>query len=136
MKYNKTLTALAVAASMGVAAPTIAQESKGTIVGTSVSASTSQALAGVEVTIVNLETGLTRTVTTDADGRYTFPLLPPGNYSLTAKKAGFTVAQQERFTVRPSARTNLDVTLESGDIERIAVGGTALSTIDVTSSES
>ena len=75
MKYNKTLTALAVAASMGVAAPTIAQESKGTIVGTSVSASTSQALAGVEVTIVNLETGLTRTVTTDADGRYTFPLL-------------------------------------------------------------
>tara|TARA_B100001778_G_scaffold31365_1_gene22754 strand:- start:46613 stop:49561 length:2949 start_codon:yes stop_codon:yes gene_type:complete len=136
MKYNKTLTALAVAASMGVAAPTIAQESKGTIVGTSVSASTSQALAGVEVTIVNLETGLTRTVTTDADGRYTFPLLPPGNYSLTAKKAGFTVAQQERFTVRPSARTNLDVTLESGDIERIAVSGTALSTIDVTSSES
>jgi hypothetical protein len=136
MINNKTLTALAVAASLGVAAPSFAQESKGTIVGTSVSASTNQLLGDVEVTIINLETGLTRTVVTDSDGRFTFPLLPPGQYSLSAQKAGFTVAQEKQFTVRPSGRTNLDVALESGDIERISVSGTSISNIDVTSSES
>lgn len=67
MTFNKTLTAVAVAASMGLSAPVFAQESKGTITGTSVSASTEQALAGVEVTIVNLETGLTRTIVTDSE---------------------------------------------------------------------
>lgn len=136
MTFNKTLTAVAVAASMGLSAPVFAQESKGTITGTSVSASTEQALAGVEVTIVNLETGLTRTIVTDSDGRYTFPLLPPGNYSLTAKKDGFSVAQEKQFSVRPSGKTNLDVALEAGDIERISVRGTSISNIDVTSSES
>ena len=136
MTFNKTLTAVAVAASMGLSAPVFAQESKGTITGTSVSASTEQALAGVEVTIVNLETGLTRTIVTDSDGRYTFPLLPPGNYSLTAKKDGFSLAQEKQFSVRPSGKTNLDVALEAGDIERISVRGTSISNIDVTSSES
>lgn len=136
MKFNKTLTAVAVAASIGISAPVVAQESKGTITGTSVSASTDQALAGVEVTIVNLETGLTRTLVTDSDGRYTFPLLPPGNYSLTAKKDGFSIAQEKQFSVRPSGKTNLDVALEAGDVERISVRGTSISNIDVTSSES
>ncbi|AXT37613.1 TonB-dependent receptor [Alteromonas sp. BL110] len=136
MKFNKTLTAVAVAASIGISAPVVAQESKGTITGTSVSASTDQALAGVEVTIVNLETGLTRTLVTDSDGRYTFPLLPPGNYSLTAKRDGFSIAQEKQFSVRPSGKTNLDVALEAGDVERISVRGTSISNIDVTSSES
>ncbi|WP_211162672.1 TonB-dependent receptor [Alteromonas ponticola] len=136
INYRKKLTALAVAASLGVALPAFAQESKGVIVGTSVASSSGQALSGVEVTIKNLETGLTRTVTTGSDGSYTFPLLPPGNYSLEAKKDGYAVVQEKQFSVRPTGRTSLDLALEEGAVERISVTGARMSAIDVSSSES
>ena len=42
------------------------------------------------ITIANLETGLERTEQSDTGGRYVFAQLPPGNYKLTAKAAGFS----------------------------------------------
>src|ERR1044072_7386104 len=61
---------------------------------------------GVNVEIKNLETGLSRTVTTNEDGRYVALALPPGNYSVTAAKQGFatTVLPSTPLTVGP-ART-------------------------------
>ncbi|MFZ0733487.1 MAG: carboxypeptidase regulatory-like domain-containing protein [Candidatus Sulfotelmatobacter sp.] len=47
------------------------------------------ALPGAIVTITNQETGATRTATTDDAGRFDFPQLKPGNYSVSAKAAGF-----------------------------------------------
>ena len=44
---------------------------------------------GVNVEVKNLETNLSRTVTTNEDGRYVALALPPGNYSVTASKTGF-----------------------------------------------
>jgi uncharacterized surface anchored protein len=52
---------------------------------------------GVNVEVKNLETNLSRTVTTNEDGRYVALALPPGNYSVTATKQGFAT------TVLPSA---------------------------------
>src|SRR5215213_9710871 len=45
---------------------------------------------GVSVEAKNRETGLVRMATTNDDGRYTVLALPPGNYSVTASKQGFT----------------------------------------------
>ena len=44
---------------------------------------------GVNVEVKNLETGLSRTVTTNEEGRYVVLALQPGNYSVTASKQGF-----------------------------------------------
>lgn len=41
------------------------------------------------VTLVNQETGEKESTTSDAEGRFTFALLAPGNYELCASKAGF-----------------------------------------------
>ena len=43
------------------------------------------AVAGATVTIINLETNLTRTQTTQANGNYSFELIPPGD---TGNEAG------------------------------------------------
>src|SRR4051812_12133181 len=45
---------------------------------------------GATVEVKNRETNLSRTVTTNEDGRYVVLALPPGNYQITASKQGFT----------------------------------------------
>ncbi len=45
-------------------------------------------LPGVTLTVRNAETGLTRTVVTEVDGRYRLGGLPPGRYELKAELAG------------------------------------------------
>src|SRR5262245_3625990 len=47
-------------------------------------------VAGASVEAKNLETGASRTATTNDDGRYQFLNLQPGNYSITATKEGFS----------------------------------------------
>jgi hypothetical protein len=42
-------------------------------------------IPGVLMTLRNDGTGVTRTVVTEADGRYTFPALSPGTYTLKAE---------------------------------------------------
>jgi hypothetical protein len=62
---------------------------------------------GVNVEIKNLDTNLSRTVTTNEDGRYVALALPPGNYSVTATKQGFAT------TLLPSAALTVGQTLSA-----------------------
>lgn len=48
------------------------------------------AVAGAEVTVHNVGTGLERNTTTEASGEYQVPALPVGDYAITVRKAGFT----------------------------------------------
>src|SRR2546426_9638346 len=45
---------------------------------------------GVEITVINSATALERKATTNNDGLYSFPLLPPGSYTITARRDGFS----------------------------------------------
>src|SRR5271154_2134888 len=47
------------------------------------------AIAGATVTIMDLETDMQRSATTDNDGRFNFPQLKPGGYSVKAEAEGF-----------------------------------------------
>jgi hypothetical protein len=47
------------------------------------------ALPGATVTILNQDTGFTRTAPSDSSGEYTFPLVPTGNYTVTGELSGF-----------------------------------------------
>jgi len=55
--------------------------------------------------------GVQRETTTDATGRFTFSVLPPGSYRMEAKKAGFAVTTAEDIAVRITETTNLDINL-------------------------
>jgi len=63
-------------------------ETTSAIVGT-VADPSGAALAGATVTIVNNGTGSKRTATTDEAGRFSFPQLKPGSYSVKAEAGGF-----------------------------------------------
>ena len=63
-------------------------ETTSAIVGTVVDPS-GAAIAGATVTIIGTETGSKRSVKTDAAGRFNFPQLQPGSYSVRADVEGF-----------------------------------------------
>jgi hypothetical protein len=56
--------------------------------------SSGAAIAGATVTVRQAETGATRTLTTDEQGRFFAPSLPVGPYTATAEREGFS-AQRE-----------------------------------------
>src|SRR5580700_6911902 len=73
--------------------PAIAQgETTSAIVG-SVSDPTGAALPNARVIIANVENGLKRSVPTDDSGRFSFPQLMPGTYSVRAEADRFEAQQ-------------------------------------------
>lgn len=71
--------------------------------------------SGATVAAVSLtasdSAGVERTVSSDEQGHYTFPLLPPGTYKVEAGRTGFAKATFENVTVRITEITTLNVPL-------------------------
>ena len=95
--------------------------------------STGAALPGATVTILNVGTSASRELQTDSAGRYTAPLLPPGDYELHVTLTGFQpqVRRGLRLTVGQDAA--LDFRLELGTVsEEVLVTANAPG-VDLTS---
>src|SRR5690349_16928138 len=60
-------------------------------------------LPGVTVTATQTETGVTRSVTTDASGAYVLPNLPTGPYRLEAMLQGFRTYSQTGIVLQVAA---------------------------------
>ena len=58
------------------------------------------ALPGAEVTVTQIDTGMTRFVITGTDGGYVFTNLPVGPYKLAAKLSGFSLFEQTGHRAR------------------------------------
>ena len=81
-------TGLMLAVQLGLAAPAWAQVANAVVTGT-VTDAQGGVLPGVTITVRNAESGVTRTIVTEGDGRYRLGGIPPGRYSLTAELQGF-----------------------------------------------
>jgi Carboxypeptidase regulatory-like domain/TonB dependent receptor len=109
------------------------QTFRGTILGT-ITDSSGAAIAGATVTIKNLDTGLTRTVSTSADGSYAVPELPIGNYSVNVTAPGFKEEVVTGVKVDVSTERRADVSLEPGQLaQKVEVVGENLPMVDSTS---
>jgi hypothetical protein len=75
---------LVVAALIAVAAPVQAQPAQTGTVSGDVKDDTGGALPGVTVTLTSQDRGFSRTTVTDENGRFVFPAVPIGPYSLTS----------------------------------------------------
>lgn len=71
-----------------VAFQTDAQTTTGLITGTVIDSS-GAAVTDAQIAITNEATGQVRTATTESNGIYSVPLLPPGTYAITVRKQGF-----------------------------------------------
>jgi hypothetical protein len=91
-------------------------------------------LPGVAVTVRDLGTGFTRTVTTGSEGRFTIPLLPVGLYELTAELTGFRTSVLSNIRTTVGQTAELTVTLAVGVAEKVTITADA-SPVNTRSSE-
>lgn len=82
------------------------------------------AVVGAEVVAVNRDTGLRRAAVTNAEGRFSIPLLPPGVYTVRTEALGFAPFAVQGINVRINEAT--PVTL------RVSAQAVALEAIEVT----
>jgi carboxypeptidase family protein len=73
---------------------------------------TDAVVAGASVTITNHETGLKRSARTDDAGRFNFPQLKPGTYSVTVEAPGFDPGQNDNVVSGLGQKQTVDFTLK------------------------
>lgn len=89
-----------------------------------VSDGTGAALPGALVTVTNADTNALRSVTTNGEGRYTVPVLPPGLYTVRVELAGFTTQTRPQIALALGTTVTLDLTLPlAGQAEQLTVTG-------------
>ena len=85
-----------------------AQTSTGTITGT-VSDPQALAMVGVDVVVLDTDTGAKATYPTNASGLYVASLLEPGNYEVTASKSGFQTVIEKGIVLHVGETLTVDI---------------------------
>ncbi|HEV2617241.1 MAG TPA: carboxypeptidase regulatory-like domain-containing protein [Candidatus Acidoferrales bacterium] len=99
---------------LGLGGAAIAQQMLGGISGT-VKDSSGAVVPNATVTITNTDRNeVVRTVTTDANGGYTAPLLPLGHYSVSAGAPQFQTANVTGIQLHVNDQLTIDLTLQVG----------------------
>src|SRR3984957_14187021 len=88
--------------------------------------------ASVQVT--NVATGVSQTVTTDSQGRYTVVDLIVGNYEVRASAAGFQTEVRTGITTTVGSQLVVDVALSPGQQQQTVTVDAQASQVDVVSS--
>lgn len=93
--------------------PCRAQSPTGTITGT-VTDNQGASLGSVQIVAQNHATQLTYKTQSAEDGTYSLPLLPVGNYEVSATAAGFETFHQLSVTLDVGQRLRIDISLKVG----------------------
>lgn len=83
-------------------------------------------LPRAQITVTNSATGVRRSLTTDAGGRFVASQLPPGPYEVTATMSGFETLVRQGITLEVGQEANLNLAMKVGAVtEQVTVTGEA-----------
>src|SRR5262245_19379818 len=100
-----------------LSAPGYAQTKRSTITGT-VTDETGGIVAGAQITIKEIDKGLTYGVTTNSEGGYVVPGLFPGRYRVEAENKGFQKTIVEPLQLHVNQRLEVNLTLKVGEVSQ------------------
>jgi hypothetical protein len=103
-----------------VCLPLLSQTNAGRILG-SVSDQTGAALSGARVVIIDVQRGVTRTMTTDEAGAYVAPNLFPGVYKIRAEAKGFKTVERQDVELQVAQDVRIDLELQPGEVYEMVV---------------
>ncbi len=92
-----------------------AQSATATLNGT-VEDQTGAVIPGVGITIQNSATSFERQVTSNGSGSFAIPLLPPGTYTVTARRDGFTPVEIGNVVLNVGDQKALQIQLKAGSV--------------------
>src|ERR1700730_12050036 len=117
-----------------VSVPTGAQVAGGTVSGTIVDSS-GGIIPGARISVKNVATGVTRTVSTNSDGFYTAPNLLPGTYDVSFVAQGFKTEVRRGVALTVGAAQVLNLTMEIGTTTETVQVTTEASAVELASSD-
>ena len=130
---RRTALAVAVAAGVALASPVVAQSSTGSIFGTA-------PVAAGETVLIQSDSGVSREVSIDANGRYSAASLPLGTYKVSLKKDGNVVESRSNVTLVVGAGTQVSFAAAASEdaksLGAVTVMANALPAIDVSQVDS
>jgi hypothetical protein len=105
--------------------PSRGQETTARLVGNIVDPSGAP-VSGAVVRVQNAATSISRETKTDASGDYSLPLLPVGDYSVTATATGFQEQNVSHIILQVQQAARVDFKLTIGNVtERVEISATA-----------
>jgi hypothetical protein len=119
---------------LGSAHPLRAQVAGGTLSGT-ITDPSGAAVPNAEVVIKNSATGITRNVSTNAEGFYTAVNLLPGEYEITVSATGFNTGVKKGITINVGSQPVFNMALQIGTVANSVEVSTEAPTIQLTSSD-
>jgi hypothetical protein len=114
-----------------LAVPAVAQKFTASIRGT-VTDPSGAVIAGANVTVTNEDTGLTRSLTTNSAGIYSFPELPVGSYKIAVEAPGFSSTVRSKIALNVADVREVDVRLTTGGVTEtvnVEVASVAVKTV-------
>ncbi len=117
MKWNLGKAAQGLGTALAVlllCLPAYSQGSAGRILGT-VTDANGGAVAGATVTILDVNRGTSRPLTTDQTGAYNAPNLLPGTYTVRAEFKGFKNTERQNIVLQVAQEIRVDLVLQPGD---------------------
>jgi hypothetical protein len=90
------------------------------------------AVVGARITLVNASRGLQRATRSNNSGEYEFLALPPGTYTLTAEKDGFSKYEQTGLPLLVNVANSVTVKLQVGAVSSQIEVSAATETINTT----
>ncbi|MBE0658433.1 MAG: TonB-dependent receptor [Bryobacteraceae bacterium] len=111
-----------------------AQYDTATVLGT-VSDPTGAAVPNAKVTLLNVQTGVAVTQTTDESGNYQFLNQRIGSYKVTAESGGFKQTSSLDFTLTVSARQRVNITLQVGEVSESVTVSDSVRLLETDSSD-
>src|SRR5271169_3436677 len=98
---------------LSLAAVSFAQIDTASIIGT-IKDSTGAVIGNAKVTVTNVATNETQTVTTGPDGSYVFPYLRVGSYTVGVELTGFKKTVSSQIALNVQDRKQVDLQLQVG----------------------
>jgi outer membrane receptor for ferrienterochelin and colicin len=132
-RLQSIIASLALVFSVALTASAQSQITTGTIQGT-VEDANGAVVPGANVEIKNIETNISRNLTTDEQGRFVALQLTPGRYSVTVSKQGFATAEDPNVILTVGQTAGLTFSMKVSEVaERVTV--TATTTVDAARTE-
>jgi Carboxypeptidase regulatory-like domain len=87
-------------------------------------------IPGTTVTLIQVKTGMTRSIVTDSLGRFEFPSIPVGEYNLICEKRGFRKLQQNGIVLQVNENREVDVSLAVGQVSTTVTVAATRASVD------
>ena len=126
--------ALAAGLSFLCCAPLFSQGSAGRIVGT-VTDSNGGVVSGASVTVLDVDRGTSRPLTTDESGAYNAPNLLPGNYKVRVEFKGFKATERQNVVLEVGQEIRVDLSLQPGEQAQTITVTEEIPLVDTTNAE-